>query len=69
MWGRDYFRGCCEFSTFVEGFMAAAEQHKVPLACVNRLQARRDWRAGLTGFEALWMQKRELEKEGEYAAL
>lgn len=69
MWRTNYVRGCCDFSTFLEGFLAAARRHKVPLACINRLQARRDWRLGLTGNEALLMQKRELEKEGEYAAL
>ena len=66
MWRVDYFRGCCEFSTFVDGFLAAARRHDVPLACINSLQARRDWRSGMTGYEALMMQRRELLKEGEY---
>lgn len=60
------FRGCCEFSTFLEGFLNAARRYDVPLVCINQLQARRHWRAGMTGAEALDMQKREMQREAEY---
>lgn len=60
---------CCDFDTFLNGFTASARHHKVPLACVNRLQARRHWREGMTGNEALLMQRAELLREGEYAAI
>lgn len=69
MWRKDYFRGCCEWHTFMGDFMNAAARYKVPLICINRLQARRDWRSGMTGSEALLMQRQVLLKEGEYVLL
>ncbi|SEG13922.1 hypothetical protein [Marinobacterium lutimaris] len=66
---KDYYNGCCEFSTFLEGFLSSARRNKVPLVCINRLQARRHWRMGMTGNEALLTQRMELAREGEYNAL
>lgn len=48
------------------GFIAAAARHNIPLCCIDRLQARRDWRRGLTGNEALLKQRQELLKDSEY---
>lgn len=56
----DYFRGCCAFDTFVTAFAGAARRRNVPLILVNQLQARRHWRLGLTGGEALEVQRGEL---------
>ena len=69
MWRENYFRGCCSFDVFVSGFIAASVRSGVPLACINKLRARKDWRSGMTGAEALFMQRQDLLKEGEYIFL
>lgn len=69
MWRTEYYRGCCTFETFSTAFIAAARYHKVPTLLVNRLRARRDWRSGMTGREALLSQYRDLVREGEYLQL
>lgn len=69
MWRTDYYRGCCTFEAFTSGFVAAALRHKVPLILIDRLRARRDWRAGMTGAEALLTQRGDLLREGEYVWL
>lgn len=66
MWQTDYYRGCCTFETFSTAFIAKASHYKVPLILIDRLRARRDWRAGMTGTEALLSQRRDLMREGEY---
>lgn len=66
MWRINYFRGCCTFSTFMGSFIEAARREKFPLILVNRLEARQHWRQGLTGAEALLMQKVKNQMEGEY---
>jgi len=60
------YRGCCCFDTFLEAFMAGARRYGVPLILVDRLQARRHWRTGLTGQEALVTQRRVLLQESEH---
>lgn len=50
-------------------FIAAASHHKVPILVIDGLRARRNWRAGLTGEEALLSQHRDLVREGEYVQL
>lgn len=60
---------CCTFDVFLTGFMAAAHRHKIPLVCVNKMRARRDWRSGMTGNEALLTQRTALLKEAEYIYL
>lgn len=62
----DIHRVCCTFDTFLNAFMRAAHQKRIPLLCVNRLEARRDWRRGMTGFEALNKQALRLNREGLY---
>ncbi len=55
------FRGCCEWWTFRDVFLLACHDLKVPLLCVDRLQARRHWRAGWTGLEsAQWFRNQLL---------
>lgn len=66
MWQTEYYRGCCTFEAFSTAFIAAASRHKVPILLIDRLRARRDWRAGMTGGEALLSQHRDLVREGEY---
>lgn len=57
------------FEVFCTAFIAAAGRHKVPLVLINRLRARRDWRTGMTGAEALLSQRDDLLREGEYVLL
>lgn len=69
MWRKEYFRGCCTFEAFTTGFIEAANRKKIPLVLINKLRARRDWRNGMTGFEALQTQRFEILKEAEYTWL
>lgn len=62
-----YARGCCTFHTFLEGFIASARRNSVPLLLIDRCLARRHWRTGLTGHEALTTQRTRLLKEAYYA--
>jgi hypothetical protein len=63
---KEYFRGCCFFHVFLQGFMKSLSKNKVPACLINTLKARKDWRIGMTGNEALLTQMNELVKEGEY---
>ena len=62
-------RGCCSFGTFLDAFTRAAARRGVPLVLVDRRIARRDWRAGLTGGEALEMQRKALHREAPVIAM
>lgn len=63
---RDYFRGCCYFDDFLNAFMKAARRKNFPVLIAYRLQARRDWRKGMTGGEALRSQiQRECKENGD----
>ena len=66
MWNTEYRRGCCSFDVFFTGFIAAARNHHVPLVLIDKLQARRHWRCGMTGHEALLTQRKILINEAEY---
>ncbi|MFS1436065.1 hypothetical protein [Vibrio lentus] len=46
------YHGCCEWWTFRDTFLTSCRRMGVSLLCVNRLQARRHWRSGWTGFES-----------------
>jgi len=55
----EYFRGCCNFDTFLNSLCSAARKTKFPLLLVDRLQARKHWRKGMTGYEALITQRNQ----------
>lgn len=58
---------CCDWDTFLAGFMEAAERAKVPLLIIDRCEARRLWRRhSCTGSEALYHLKAELLSEIYY---
>ena len=54
---------CCSWDTFLDGFLKSASQKGLPLLIVDRCKARRFWREGLTGAEAVHMIRSELLKE------
>ena len=54
------FHGCCEWWAFRDSFLKSCRDLKVPLVCVNRLQARRHWRSGWTGNESAYSFKFQL---------
>ena len=49
-------RKCCDWDTFLWGFLDAARRRRFPLILVNRCEARKLWRHwACTGAEALTM--------------
>lgn len=56
-------RSCCGRDTFFCAFLKAAYEDAVPLLLVDRCLARRRWRQGLTGREALMMIRKDFLKE------
>lgn len=58
---------CCDWDTFFSSALRACADLRFPAVLLDKRRARRHWRAGLTGYEAVKMQQQAVAKEGEYA--